>query len=269
MTALQTLIVDDSPSARIMLKNLLEQQGAQVDQSTSGAQALSYLESNTPDVIFMDHTMPGMSGLDAVLALRNNPNTANIPVIMYTCHTDPEYRQKALACGAREVLPKPATRHNISYALSHLHSDPFEPKNCDNVMENIKEQLPQVVENQLDKLKSDLQRDIQQLVNQHLSHSNNSHSLTSLIHSVTDSKIHQLNLELRQQMTSKLDVLLQDIQDDHRALKNDILLQVEQRLSSHKPFRANSWPQSINWMGNWHLLIALTIALGLLFSWPN
>ena len=96
MTALQTLVVDDSASARTVLKRLLERKGAKVDMTESGSQALDYLRDHRPDVIFMDHTMPGMSGLDAIKAMREDPSTAGIPVIMYTSQSDEHYYQLAL-----------------------------------------------------------------------------------------------------------------------------------------------------------------------------
>ena len=75
------LVVDDSKSARFSLKKLLQKQGIETDFAESAGDALNYLESRRPDVIFMDHLMPGMDGFQAVQAIKSNPQTATIPIM--------------------------------------------------------------------------------------------------------------------------------------------------------------------------------------------
>ena len=84
MGAKRALIVDDSKSARLFLARVLENYDIDVDSAESAEAAIDYLGSNRPDVIFMDHLMPGMDGLQAVQAIKNNPLTATIPIMMYT-----------------------------------------------------------------------------------------------------------------------------------------------------------------------------------------
>ena len=60
------LIVDDSRSARVMLRRLLEEHDLDVATAGSAEEALEYLTENRPDVIFMDHMMPDMDGFEAV-----------------------------------------------------------------------------------------------------------------------------------------------------------------------------------------------------------
>ncbi len=100
------LIVDDSKTARITLKRMLEKQGLQVATLESAPEALDYLAGNHPDVIFMDHMMPDMDGFEAVEAIKNNPDTAAIPVMMYTSKGGDEYIGQARALGAVGILPK-------------------------------------------------------------------------------------------------------------------------------------------------------------------
>ena len=59
MTLKRALIVDDSKSARVVLSRLLEKHDLAVETRDSAEAALEYLEQNRPDVIFMDHVMPG------------------------------------------------------------------------------------------------------------------------------------------------------------------------------------------------------------------
>ncbi|MFM8355370.1 MAG: response regulator, partial [Gammaproteobacteria bacterium] len=106
MTAKRALVVDDSRSARISLQKLLQKYGIGVDFAESGEEALDYLKHHVADAIFMDHTMPGMDGLETVVAIKSNPRTATIPVMMYTANEGEVYVGQARALGALGVLPK-------------------------------------------------------------------------------------------------------------------------------------------------------------------
>jgi len=106
MSIKHALVVDDSKAARVALKRLLERYELVVDLAESGEEALKFLEHQTADVIFMDHTMPGMDGLQAVAAIKSNPRTAMIPVMMYTTQEGEVYVGQARALGAVGVLPK-------------------------------------------------------------------------------------------------------------------------------------------------------------------
>jgi len=106
MTLKRALVVDDSRSARVSLQKLLEEQGLAVDLAVSGEAALEFLQHHLVDVIFMDHTMPGMDGLEAVSAIKRNPRTATIPVMMYTTKEGEVYVGQARALGAVGVMPK-------------------------------------------------------------------------------------------------------------------------------------------------------------------
>ncbi len=102
----RALVVDDSKSARLVLRRMLEKHGILVDTVESAADALEFLIGNRPDVIFMDHMMPGMDGFEAVRAIKDNPQTATIPVMMYTSKGGDLYLGQARALGAVGVLPK-------------------------------------------------------------------------------------------------------------------------------------------------------------------
>ena len=102
----RALVVDDSKAARLVLRRMLEKHGLIVDAEESAQQALDFLTRNRPDVIFMDHMMPGMDGFEAIKAIKNNPETATIPVMMYTSKGGDLYVGQARALGAVGVLPK-------------------------------------------------------------------------------------------------------------------------------------------------------------------
>src|ERR1051325_2582850 len=79
------LVVDDSRVALMSLARLLKAEGMMVDMVESGPEALAYLRLNPPPAaIFLDHMMPGMDGFETLRAIKVNPTTASIPVVMYT-----------------------------------------------------------------------------------------------------------------------------------------------------------------------------------------
>ncbi|HGG58390.1 MAG TPA: response regulator, partial [Gammaproteobacteria bacterium] len=106
--AARALIVDDSAVARKVLASILHREGLETDVAASAEDALAYLERTTPDVIFLDHNMPGMNGFEALKAIKSNPRTARIPVMMFTSQSGEAYFSQARALGAVDVLGKDA-----------------------------------------------------------------------------------------------------------------------------------------------------------------
>ena len=121
MGAKRALIVDDSKSARLFLARILEKYEIDVDNAETAEAAIEYLTGHRPDVIFMDHLMPGMDGFQAVQAIKNNPLTATIPIMMYTSQEGELYLGQARALGAVGVLPKQIKPTDVSKVLYQLH----------------------------------------------------------------------------------------------------------------------------------------------------
>jgi len=121
MARKSALVVDDSKSARVILSRMLEKYDIEVDMAESAEQAIQYLNTNRPDAIFMDHLMPGMDGLQAVQAIKSNPQTATIPIMMYTSQEGELYVGQARALGAMGVLPKQVRPVDVSKVLYELH----------------------------------------------------------------------------------------------------------------------------------------------------
>jgi CheY-like chemotaxis protein len=120
MSAKRALIVDDSRSARTFLTRVLERYDLEVDSAASAEEAIDYLIRQRPDVIFLDHLMPGMDGFEALTAIKNDPRTATIPVMMYTSQEGELYLSQARALGAMGVLPKQTRPADVSRALEQL-----------------------------------------------------------------------------------------------------------------------------------------------------
>jgi len=114
------LVVDDSKTARNVLKNILETHDLDVETAESAEDAIEYLSDFRPDIIFMDHEMPGMDGLEAVSAIKDNPATATIPIMMYTAQQGELYVGQARALGAIGVLPKQLEPVEVSKVLESL-----------------------------------------------------------------------------------------------------------------------------------------------------
>lgn len=102
----RALIVDDSKTAQVRLRKMLSRYDLAVDIVSSAEEALGYLSYRMPAVVFLDHHMEGMDGFEALKIIKANPNTANIPVIMYTSQKGDVYVGQARALGALDILSK-------------------------------------------------------------------------------------------------------------------------------------------------------------------
>ena len=120
MSSKRALVVDDSKSARAFLSRILERHEITVDAAESAEAAIDYLTRNRPDVIFMDHMMPGMDGFQAVQSIKNNPRTSAIPILMYTSQEGDLYLGQARALGAEGVLPKQIKQADVTKMLFQL-----------------------------------------------------------------------------------------------------------------------------------------------------
>jgi CheY-like chemotaxis protein len=120
MSSKRALVVDDSKSARAFLSRILERHEIAVDAAESAEAAIEYLARHKPDVIFMDHLMPGMDGFQAVQTIKNNPRTSSIPILMYTSQEGDLYLGQARALGAAGVLPKQIRQSDVTRMLFQL-----------------------------------------------------------------------------------------------------------------------------------------------------
>ena len=138
MSTKLALVVDDSRMARYVLSKMLTEQGITVDSVESGEEALGYLCGKKPNMIFMDHTMPGMDGLQCLRAIKNDPNTGMIPIIMYTSKEGEVYESQARALGAVDILPKKLKPLTLAKVLERQNLLPSQE-------EELEEALPSAV----------------------------------------------------------------------------------------------------------------------------
>ncbi|MEQ1535414.1 MAG: response regulator [Burkholderiaceae bacterium] len=146
----QALIVDDSKSAQHILARMLERFDLRSDVAFSAQEALAYLSHHHPAVIFLDENMPGMNGIEALKTIKSNPNTALIPVIMYTSADDDVFVTQARALGALDILSKSNMQpESLARVLTSLKIFPASDKTTNSTTEtdaNIARQKPKSVE---------------------------------------------------------------------------------------------------------------------------
>ena len=124
MTIQSALLVDDSKVARFALSKLLEKLNLKVYMAGSAEEALDMLKTqDKPDVIFMDHLMPGMNGVDATKEIKINPDTSQVPIIMCTSKKSDEFTEDALNFGIYDVLTKPAEPQRVEEIIEKLSND--------------------------------------------------------------------------------------------------------------------------------------------------
>lgn len=107
LTGSKILIVDDQPLSIKLMEALLNQKGFVTTSANNGLDALKYLEENTPDLVMLDVMMPGMSGFEVSMKMRENPKTANIPIIFVTARDDADTISKCFEAGGNDYAAKP------------------------------------------------------------------------------------------------------------------------------------------------------------------
>ena len=121
MTAAPTiLIVDDELKNRKLLAVLLHAEGYLTTSVDSGVDALASIAASAPDLILLDNLMPGMDGCQVAIALKADPATSGIPIIMLTARVDREARLAGLDAGAEDFLSKPVDRAELWLRVRNL-----------------------------------------------------------------------------------------------------------------------------------------------------
>lgn len=100
-------IVEDEPSQRQVLTYNLEAEGYRVTQTGNGEEALVSVAEHMPDLIILDWTLPGVSGIEILRQLKSQPLTRELPIIMLTGRSDEFDRVRGLETGADDYVTKP------------------------------------------------------------------------------------------------------------------------------------------------------------------
>jgi len=100
------LVVEDHPTMREAMRLVLEGEGFSIDEASDGETALDMVRADPPDLVFLDLNIPGVSGTDVLQALKDDPRTADVSVIIVTA-TGEEGRERVIRLGADEYFTKP------------------------------------------------------------------------------------------------------------------------------------------------------------------
>ena len=114
------VIAEDAPHMLRLLEMTLRKAGHTWTPCTTGDTALAAVRSEKPDLAILDIIMPGMDGLDVLAALKNDPATAAIPIIMLTARGHTLTRQQAEESGASAFLTKPFSPTELLATISRL-----------------------------------------------------------------------------------------------------------------------------------------------------
>jgi CheY-like chemotaxis protein len=101
------LLVEDDEFSRDMLVRRLERQGFVMVAAADGREAILAARQHRPDLILMDLDMPVLDGRGAIAALKSDPRTFKIPVIVLTAHASAEHVAEAVAAGCQAYETKP------------------------------------------------------------------------------------------------------------------------------------------------------------------
>ncbi len=104
----KVLIVEDSPVQALALEHLLAQQGLEVLCAPDGRSGLTMAQQYAPDLIVLDIEMPEMNGFEVCRCLRENAQTAEIPIVMLTAHSEVSMVMRGIDLGAIDFIPKDA-----------------------------------------------------------------------------------------------------------------------------------------------------------------
>lgn len=107
------LIVDDSPSETVKLREILVKNGFETLEAINGEDGISLAEQESPDLILMDVVMPGMNGFQATRKLTRSNTTKDIPVVIVSTKDQETDRVWGKRQGARDYLTKPINESDL------------------------------------------------------------------------------------------------------------------------------------------------------------
>lgn len=116
------LAVDDIPVNQTLLKSQLRFSEYDVITASNGKEALQKIAVDHPDAVLLDIMMPGMDGFEVLEAIRQNPETEELPVIMLTSLSEMEHHAHATMKGANGYLTKPLVTNQLIASLDKLFS---------------------------------------------------------------------------------------------------------------------------------------------------
>ncbi|MFT4150410.1 MAG: response regulator [Paracoccaceae bacterium] len=116
----KVLLVEDEPNIAEAIRFLLLRDGWEVEVTSDGALALDRVRAAGPDLVILDLMLPGRSGLEILAALRADPATAQLPVMMLTAKGQGRDRDAAERAGVSRFMTKPFSNAEMREAVRDL-----------------------------------------------------------------------------------------------------------------------------------------------------
>jgi twitching motility two-component system response regulator PilH len=120
MAIQKILVVDDSPTERYFLTDILIKNGFTVSTAENGEEALLKIKADKPQLILMDIVMPGQNGFQVTRAITKDPETQDVPIIICTSKGQETDRIWGLRQGARDYIVKPVDPQELLAKIAAL-----------------------------------------------------------------------------------------------------------------------------------------------------
>lgn len=117
------LVVDDEQDILKLIEKILSDASYQIILAKNGDEMFELLRKSKPDLILLDVMMPGINGYEICHLLKNNPDTAHIPVVMLTVLSGPQDASKGMSMGAEAYLAKPFDPDELGREIKRVLKD--------------------------------------------------------------------------------------------------------------------------------------------------
>lgn len=125
------LVADDEPELLHLLRYVLQASGFDVCVALDGRQALDVIRKEHPDLLLCDVVMPVLNGFETVLAIRKDPTTRSLPVVMLSARGQAQDVQRALDAGADGYVTKPFSyRDLLAEVRRHMQKQAVPQPSC-------------------------------------------------------------------------------------------------------------------------------------------
>ncbi|MDY6877415.1 MAG: response regulator [Chloroflexota bacterium] len=124
------LVVDDSALMRRLIQKVLQTAGYEVICAADGQEGLDKIAAEKPDMVIMDRNMPQVDGMEALRALRTNPVTSSLPVLVTSARLGFAEAAEMQTAGANGLIPKPfQSKQLLAIIRQHLSEREFQDNN--------------------------------------------------------------------------------------------------------------------------------------------
>ncbi len=114
------LVVEDFEDNRFMMRRLLEMSGYRVLEAVNGEEAVELAQSERPQLILMDLSLPQLDGLAATRRIRQYAELRDVPIVAVSAHDTADFHADALAAGCNDYVTKPIDFDQLEALLSRL-----------------------------------------------------------------------------------------------------------------------------------------------------